>query len=200
MMIATHRICTAVKGSGRPSSGGGQLEAHELHDVVVKRATLPHRTHQRREIVIKQDHGGGGLGNRRAAAHGDADVGAFQGRRVVHAVTGHGHHMAFFLQRAHDLDLVAGRDAGEHCKLVDGGGQLIGIQAVQLGARHGRALESEFSRDGRRGERVVAGDHLDGNACRPALGNGHPGLGAGRVHQPDQTDEAEFMDPGNEIA
>jgi len=57
--------------------GGGQLEAHELHDVVVECASLPYRADQRREVVIEQDHGGGGLGNRRAAAHGNANVGAF---------------------------------------------------------------------------------------------------------------------------
>jgi len=56
--------------------------------------------------------------------------------------------MAFFLQRAHDLDLVSGGHAGENGDIVYGGGQLFRIHSVKLCARHGFALEPEFSCDG----------------------------------------------------
>ena len=44
-------------------------------------------------------------------AHGDADIGRLHGRRVVHAVAGHGHDFAAALPGPHNAQLVLGRDA-----------------------------------------------------------------------------------------
>jgi hypothetical protein len=48
-----------------------------------------------------------------ADAHGDADVGGLQRRRVVHAVAGDGDDLALLLQRLDDQHLLLGGDAGE---------------------------------------------------------------------------------------
>ncbi len=47
------------------------------------------------------------------AAHGDADVGRFQRRRVVHAVAGHGHDLAVGLERVDQAQLLLGHHPGE---------------------------------------------------------------------------------------
>ena len=48
-----------------------------------------------REVVISENHTGRFFAHRRAGdTHGDADVGVFQGRRIVDAVTSHGNDMA----------------------------------------------------------------------------------------------------------
>ena len=46
------------------------------------------------EPVVEQDQLRHRLRRRRAGAHGDAEVGVLQGEGVVHAVAGHGHHLA----------------------------------------------------------------------------------------------------------
>ena len=60
----------------------------------------------RREVVVGEDHrrrlaGDVGAG----AAHGDADVGAPQRRRVVDAVAGHRHDVTLGVQRVGDPQL-----------------------------------------------------------------------------------------------
>ena len=53
------------------------------------------RADDRREVVVEQ-HERGGLARHvgAALAHGDADVGGLERRRVVHAVAGHRHDLA----------------------------------------------------------------------------------------------------------
>lgn len=61
----------------------------------------PHRSscqtrggaHNGRKVVVGEDHVGGVLGDRSAGAHGDADVGALERGRIVHAVARHCHHV-----------------------------------------------------------------------------------------------------------
>ena len=74
------------------------LEADVLLEVVVQAAAHLHGAHDGGEVVVREDHHGGLLGDLRAGdAHGDADVRALQRRRVVDAVAGHGHDMALAL-------------------------------------------------------------------------------------------------------
>ena len=47
-------------------------------------------------------------------AHGAADVGSLQGRRIVHTVTGDGNDVAELLGSLDDHKLLGGRGAGEH--------------------------------------------------------------------------------------
>jgi hypothetical protein len=68
-----------------------------------------HRGDDGGEVVVQQHHVGGFLGNVGAGdAHGHADVGLLERRRVVDAVAGHGHDVAAVLQRLDDLELVLG--------------------------------------------------------------------------------------------
>jgi hypothetical protein len=70
--------------------------------------------HHEAEVVGGQHHVGQLAGQLRPLApHGHPDVGRAQGRAVVGAVAGHGHHLAVGLQGAHDGELRLRRDAGE---------------------------------------------------------------------------------------
>ncbi len=63
----------------------------ELPDVGVDAAAFFDGRDDGREVVVGEDHGCRLTGDvRTAAAHGDADVGSAQGRRVIDAVPGHG--------------------------------------------------------------------------------------------------------------
>ena len=101
------------------------LEPDVAHQVVVDGATHADRLDDGREVVVGQDHDRGFLGHLGARdAHGHADVGLLERRRVVHAVTGHGHDVALRLEHVHQVDLVLGRDAGDDADVVDGRGDL----------------------------------------------------------------------------
>ena len=66
------------------------------------------------EVVVGQHHLGG-LARRLGAlpAHRDADIGALQRGRIVHAVAGHRHHFAVGLQRLYQRELMLGAGARE---------------------------------------------------------------------------------------
>ena len=129
-------------------------------------------------------------------AHGDADVGAFDRGRVVHAVAGHRDDCAVRLPRADDAELVLGRDAG-----IDGdSGELAGqvrrrsILSSSL-ARDGTLSlrrDAEFARDRQRGVRVVARNHHHANAGGAARRDGLLRFGARRVIHARQADEDQF--------
>ncbi|OPZ95358.1 MAG: hypothetical protein BWY71_02264 [Planctomycetes bacterium ADurb.Bin412] len=64
-------------------------------DVVKDPASQPHGLHDGGEIIIQQNQAGRLAGHiRAAAAHGNTDVGGFQGRGVIDAIAGHGHNFA----------------------------------------------------------------------------------------------------------
>lgn len=66
-----------------------------LLEVVEDEAALLDAADDGGEVVVEQDHVGRLLGHGAAHdAHGDADVRLLQGRRVVHAVSRHGHDVA----------------------------------------------------------------------------------------------------------
>ena len=90
---------------------------------------------QFRRVGIEIDHVTGLLRRLRAGVHGHADIGLRERGRVVGAVARHGDEVAAFLFLADERQLLLGRGFGE--EVIDAG--LFG--------------------DGRRGARVVAGDH-----------------------------------------
>ena len=91
----------------------GQQEVDELADVVVDAPAFLDGGHDRGEVVVGDDHVRDFLGHVRAGdAHGHADVGLLDRRRVVDAVAGHGHDLAPPPPGPHDPELVLGRDAG----------------------------------------------------------------------------------------
>ncbi len=164
---------------------GGELEAHELDDVVVHHAAFLDGLDDGGEVVVGQHQGRRFLGHGGAGdAHRHADVGGLQRGCVVDAVAGHRGDMAVGFERLDDLHLVRGRDAGEHVDLVDAPGQLGIRHGVQLGAADHLAGQAQFAADGGGGELVVAGDHLDLDARFLAVRDGAFRLGARRVHQP----------------
>ena len=143
MMMFTQRIWIAVNGVAKPKKGaprsqdradvGGELEAHELDDVVVDGPPFLDRTHDRGELVVGQHQRGRLLGHFGAGdAHRHADVGGLQRRRVVNPVAGHRHDMPLGLQGFDDTHLVLGRDAREHRALLHEGGKLTLGQAIHL--------------------------------------------------------------------
>ena len=73
--------------------------------------------HERGEVVVGEHELAGLLGDLRAAAHGDADVGLLQRGGVVDGVAGHRHDLAGLLHQPGEADLVLGRDATEHVQL-----------------------------------------------------------------------------------
>ena len=77
-----------------------------------------------------------------AGAHGDADVGRGERRRVVDAVAGHGDDAALRLVALHDRALLVGQDLG-----------------LDL-------LDAELAGDRLGGRPVVAGEHHDADALR----------------------------------
>ena len=112
----------------------GQLEPHELDDVVVDRAAVVHRGDDGGEVVVGEDEARSLLGHLGAAtAHGHADVGVLERRRVVDAVAGHGDHLATLAQHPHEQHLVLGGDPGEHTDVVDAGRELLLGHPIEVG-------------------------------------------------------------------
>lgn len=158
---------------------GGELEADELVDVRVDGAPFTHGTHDGGEVVVGEHHVGDFLGHVGPGdSHGHADMCGPQRCRVVDAVTGHGDDMAPLGQRPHDGHLVLRDHAGEHADLLDAPGELPWCHPVELHARHHVSVDVQLARDGRRGVRVVTGDHLDGHPRRAAQGDRVPCLRA----------------------
>merc|ERR1719190_163150 len=69
---------------------GGDQVADELLHVGVDGAALLHGGHDGGEVVVSQDHLGGGLGHGSSGAHGDTDLGSLESGSIVDSVSGHG--------------------------------------------------------------------------------------------------------------
>ena len=111
----------------------GQNVANEFEDVVEDAPPVPHGVHNGGEVVVEQNHGRRFFGYLRAVdAHGHADVGVFQGGRVVHAVAGHGHELVPGLQRTNDAQLLSGVYAGVHPHPFHHGGKGGLVELGQL--------------------------------------------------------------------
>ena len=165
---------------------GGEQELNHLADVVVDATTLFAGMDDGGEIVVGQDHVGHVLGDVGTGdAHADADIGALDGGRVVHAVARHGHNLVAALPGLHDARLVLGLHARVHAELADALVELLVAHAVELGTRDGllAALHNaQLARDGHGRIDVVTRDHDGADAGVVRLGDGHGGLGAHRVN------------------
>ena len=156
------------------------LEADVLRQVVVEAAAELDRLDDRREVVVGEDHRRGLLRDLRAGdAHRDADVGALQRRRVVHAVAGHRDDVALAPQRVDEPHLVLRRDPGDDADVVDLRDQLVVAHRAELGARDRAARDAELPRDRCGGDGVVARDHphLDAGLVRLAIASFAVGRG-----------------------
>ena len=186
MVKLTHSVCSgrngmpaddvedagAEEGHDHPGQHA-HLEADVLDEVVVEPAPELDRLDDRREVVVGEDHRRGLLRDLGAGdAHGDADVGLLERRRVVDAVAGHAHDVPLALEDVDEPHLLLGRHAGDDADLVDLAVGLLVAELGELRAGDGAALDAELARDRRGGDRVVAGDH--------------PHLDAGRVRRGDR--------------
>ena len=173
------------------------MVGEEAADVGERRAALLDGGDDGGEVVVEQHEVGGLAGDVGAgAAHRDADVGRVQGRAVVDAVAGHGDDVAPGLQRVGDAQLVLGLDPGDDDAV-----------AVEQGTEQllvaGRSLPSSTIRSGpssptsaaiaRAVAGMVAGDHGDPDAGPAARGDGVRRAGTGRVLEPEQAEQLEFV-------
>ena len=127
-------------------------------------------------IGIEIDHVAGLARRDRAGVHGDADIGLGERRRVVGAVAAHGDELALGLLVADQLELVLRRRLGE--EVVDAG----------LGG------------DGRRGHRVVAGDHDGADAHAAQLGEALADAALDDVLEVDDAEQPAVLGDGERRA
>jgi hypothetical protein len=127
-------------------------------------------------------------------AHGDADVGALERRRVVDAVAGH-RDTCLGLQRLHEAQLVLGAGAREDVDVACAcPRRLVVVEVLEFGTPvrrrvglRGRARAAMAARS-----RVVAGDHLD---RMPALAAARDRLDRLLARRVDQAEKAEQLEP-----
>ncbi len=160
----------------------------ELANVGVDGPPFLDRVHDGGEVVVEQHHVGRFLGHVGAGdAHGDADVGFLERRRVVDAVPRDGDHLAHLFQERDDPHLLPWRHAGEDGLGFSPGlggeeaAQGLVVHCIQALTFHDRdegagllpiayRHEADLPPDGQRRQRMVAGDHDDAD----------PGLAAAR--------------------
>ena len=160
-----------------------------LAQIVVNSPAQTNRRHDRTEIIVQQYNRRRFTRHVRApTAHGDADMGRLDGRRVIHAVSGHGDNVAPTLQAFHDTQFLRRPDARE-----DRGRRepirevLVGQLLDVLARQHPIAIQPCLSTHGAGGERVVSGDHDHANAGGLAFGNRCGNIGSqgiGEAHEP----------------
>ena len=146
------------------------------------------------EVVVGQHHGGGFLGGFGAFdAHGDADVGAFEGGGVVDAVAGHGHNVSGGLEGGDEAEFVFRGGAGKDVDVLRRSGEVgVGDFFEFVSAEGCVAItDAEGLADGAGGDDVVAGDHFDADAGVLAFGDGGDGFVAGRVDDAGEAEEGE---------
>src|SRR6185369_1413718 len=144
------------------------------------------------EVVVKQHDIRCLAGNTGATQpHGDADMGLFQGRRVINAISGDRYPVSFLYQKTYDVHLVLGRHPGED--------QILFFQLfTQLLVRHVGAVmpldddrlsgyESYVSGDGRSCWTGIAGNHDDLYSGAMTFLEGLRHFRAWRVEQPHET-------------
>ena len=154
------------------------------------------RGDDRGEVVVGEHHVGGLFRHVRPGdAHGDADVGLLQRRRVVHAVAGHRHDRARAPQRVDDAQLVFGVDARVDGHLGDRARPCLVRQLLELRAGDGAAVlgDAELLGDHRGRARVIAGNHQRADAGAFGPGHGVLRLVARWVDHADQPGEHEVL-------
>ena len=167
----------------------GQQVVEELLDIGRDPAALLDGGDDRREVVVQQDHVRCVAGDVGASqAHRDADVGALERGRVVHAVAGHDDDVVPLAERAEDAELVARLDAGEDAGPLD---DRVIVELLELASLDRIGLEADVTCDRGRGDRVVAGDHHDPDAGLGRGAQGRCGLRPRRVGDPGQAEEHE---------
>ena len=162
------------------------------------------RLHQIGKAVVEQHqisgfarHGGA------APAHGHADVGGLEGRRIVNSIAGHRHHGTARLQGPHQLQLLSRHHPGEHIHLAHPLRQHGGTEALQIGAAEHRARrQARLVGDRAGGGGPIAGDHHHPQPGLARLNDGGGHLRAQRIGQPQEAQwlEGEVVHPHRRLA
>ena len=163
-----------------------RTHADVLGDVREHPAAFEHALVDDEQRLLEQDHVGGLLRDVDGRVDADPDVGGMERGRVVDAVAHEADGVLARLQRLDDPLLVRRRDAREQRGDLDGigelvVGQLVDVDAEQDGADDEADVLAHLSRD----ELVVSGDHLDRDAVCLQLGDGHGAGLLGRVQERD---------------
>ena len=177
-------------------AGDGHVHRKDIGDgfaqIVEDTAPEPYGVHDAGKVVVHEDYGGSLAGDIRAAlAHGYADVGGFEGGRVVNAVAGHGHYLAVGFERVHDSQLLLGDHAREDAGLFYALPEDFRRHRGQLRARDRavRVPQAYLAGDEGRRAGIIPGYHHYpyARAMRLAHGAGH--LRAHRIHKAHQARE-----------
>lgn len=194
------------------TESGGQEDADDLTDVgrdkvsdellhvVVDGSALTNGGDNRSEVIVSENHVGGGLGNSGTGTHSDTDLGLLQGWRVVNTITSHGGDITVALEVGYDSGLVGWLDSGEESRVQASLELLVLVQVVELSAGVGFAFgvlivveDSDSSADGDGGVLVVTGDDDDSDTGGVTLLDGVEDLHSGWVEHTDDAEEGEVL-------
>ena len=140
-------MCTGVSMSGQSKINGtsarpgdrhvdGKNKRHRLLQIVENAPARADRFDDGGEIVIEQHQRGGFARHVGAApAHGDADMGGFERRRVVDAVAGHGDDLAVGFERFDESEFLLRQHAGEDRGIGDAAAQVAFLNDVRFPRR-----------------------------------------------------------------
>lgn len=144
-----------------------------------------------------------------ALTHRNADIGLFQCRGVIHAVTCHRDDVAALLIKRRKLQLGCRRDAGKDVSRKDAATQgIVGRFRIQVGQfialdHHQRAAlrtQSGLSGDGSGGVGMIARHHRHAHTCRAGSGDGPCDIAAQGVAQADHPDQRQILIRGFIVA
>ena len=179
---------------------GGEQELDGLPDVVINPAALVHGGDDGGEVVVGQNHIGHIFRHVSTGdSHADADIGGFDGGRVVDAVAGHGDDLPAGLPGCDDPHLVLRLYAGVDAVIADFLRQLFVGERIQLRSGNGLfgALQNaKLLGDGHGGVPVVAGDHHGPDTCTVTFGDGVLDLRADGVDHAHQAEEGQMLFQG----
>ena len=111
------------------SGVAGKKEENRFFDIFIDHPSLFDGSHNGGKIIVRENNlrrlfGHGGA----CPAHGRADVGLFQSRRVVDSIAGHSRDLSVSLQRLDDAHLLFRRYPGKYFKTADLASQLLVVE------------------------------------------------------------------------
>ncbi len=201
MNSSIHRICSGSSGWPKPYRVAMRMKPRNATWVEMRkirpfwtlstmRRPSAQSVHQGRERVVAEDEVGGLLGDPGPGPHGDGDVGAMQGRRVVDAVAGDRHGPAGGPGDADQPLLLLRRRSGHDLESPELGGQAVIVPPGEL-VTDGDPIgvEPSLCRDRRGRQRMVPGDHDDLDPGDPCRLERFADAVAHRIGEPDQRED-----------
>ena len=124
-------------------------------------------------VIVGKNHVSGFLSHIRPRnTHRYANIGTFDGRRIVHTVSCHCHNFVIGLQRVHDAHFMFGGNTGKDIGILDNILEFIIVEMIDLRAGHhlfaGAQQSNLFSHcPGRIG--IITGDHDRANTSQARM-------------------------------